>query len=47
MLPAFNASTRVPIASPFTGEVANVQANIQIDGIRINDRYTGNTHQTF
>jgi hypothetical protein len=47
MLPAFNAATRVSIASPFTGEVANVQANIQVDGIRINDRYTGNTSQNF
>ena len=46
-LPVFNASTRVSIASPFTGEVANVQANIQVDGIRVNDRYTGNAAQNF
>jgi len=47
MLPVFNSSTRVAIASPFTGEVANVQANIQVDGIRVNDRYTGNASQNF
>jgi hypothetical protein len=47
MLPVFNSATRVSIASPFTGEVANVQANIQVDGIRVNDRYTGNTSQNF
>ena len=46
-LPVFNSSTRVSIASPFTGEVANVQANIQVDGIRVNDRYTGNASQNF
>jgi hypothetical protein len=47
MLPVFNSATRVSIASPFTGEVANVQANIQVDGIRVNDRYTGNASQNF
>jgi hypothetical protein len=47
MLPVFNSATRVAIASPFTGEVANVQANIQVDGIRVNDRYTGNASQNF
>jgi hypothetical protein len=47
MLPVFNATTRLAIASPFTGEVANVQANIQVDGIRVNDRYTGNNSQNF
>jgi hypothetical protein len=46
-LPVFNSATRVSIASPFTGEVANVQANIQVDGIRVNDRYTGNASQNF
>jgi hypothetical protein len=45
--PTFNSGTRIAIASPFTGELANVQANIQVDGIRVNDRTVGNTSQNF
>jgi hypothetical protein len=45
--PPFNAPIRVAIASPFTGEVANVQANIQVDGFRINDRFSGNASMNF
>ncbi len=46
-IPTFNSATRIAIASPFTGELANVQANIQVDGIRVNDRRVGNTSQNF
>ncbi len=46
-IPTFNSATRVSIASPFTGELANVQANIQVDGIRVNDRRVGNTSINF
>jgi hypothetical protein len=46
-IPTFNSATRISIASPFTGELANVQANIQVDGIRVNDRRVGNTAINF
>jgi hypothetical protein len=46
-IPTFNSATRISIASPFTGELANVQANIQVDGIRVNDRRVGNTSINF
>jgi hypothetical protein len=45
--PPFNAPLRVAIASPFTGELANVQANIQVDGIRVNDRFAGNASMNY
>jgi hypothetical protein len=46
-IPPFNAYSRISIAGALGGEQNYSQTNIQVDGIRVNDRYTGNTSQNF
>jgi hypothetical protein len=47
LIPPFNAYTRIAIAGALGSEQNASQTNIQVDGIRVNDRYTGNASQNF